>query len=66
MSKLSKMNKILPGNLIQYDNANIFYIVVNIIEQYMYVIRLEISDNFDATIRYTGYSSTMSYIVILK
>ena len=66
MSKLFKMNKIFPGNLIQYDNANIFYIVVNIVEQYMYVIRLEISYNLDATIRYTGYSTTMNYIDILK
>ena len=66
MSKLFKMKNIFPGNLIQYDNANIFYIVVNIVEQYMYVIRIEISDNFDATIRYAGYSSTMNYIDILK
>lgn len=60
------MKKIFPGCLIQYGKANIFYLVVNIVEQYMYVIRIEISDNFDATIRYTGYSSTMSYVNILK
>ena len=57
---------IIPGNLIQYDDCNIFYIVINITEQYMHVIRLEISDHVDTTVRYTGYSTTMSYIAVLK
>lgn len=57
---------IIPGNLIQYDVSNIFYLVINTTEQYMSVIRLEISYNLDATIRYTGYSSTMNYVNILK
>lgn len=60
------MKKINPGNLIQYDDCNIFYIVINVIEQYMYVIRLEISNNFSTSVYYTGYSITMSYVNILK
>jgi len=60
------MNKILPGNLIQYDDCNIFYLVINTTEQYMSVIRLEISDYVDIVVRYTGYSTAMSYIAVLK
>ena len=57
---------IIPGSLIQYDDCNIFYIVIDITEQYMHVIRLEISDYVDTTVRYTGYSTTMSFIAVLK
>ena len=57
---------IIPGNLIQYDVSNIFYLVINTTEQYMSVIRLEISDYVDIAVRYTGYSTTMSYIAVLK
>lgn len=60
------MKKINPGNLIQYDDCNIFYIVINATERYMSVIRLEISNNFDTSISYTGYSIAMSYVNILK
>ena len=57
---------IIPGNLIQYDVSNIFYLVINTTEQYMSVIRLEISDYVDIAVRYTGYSIAMSYIAVLK
>ncbi len=57
---------IIPGNLIQYDVSNIFYLVINTTEQYMSVIRLEISDYVDIAVRYTGYSTAMSYVNILK
>ena len=57
---------IIPGNLIQYDVSNIFYLVINTTEQYMSVIRLEISDYVDIAVRYTGDSTAMSYIAVLK
>ena len=56
---------IIPGNLIQYDVSNIFYLVINTTEQYMSVIRLEISDYVDIAVR-SGYSTAMSYIAVLK
>lgn len=60
------MKKIFPGRLIQYDNCNIFYLVIHSSGINIQVIRMEISDYVDTTVRYTGYSTTMSYIAVLK